>query len=244
MLKKLQNEGGFPPGEPYDSVKRINPGAAPAPPYQVCSYAWALAAVGEWERAEAVARSIDEEDERGQGLAILSQRLAEAGLLDKAEALALSIPADPQHSGALVEKVTALIQIAARRAQNGEAEKAAAVLHEAEAGIRLRVRADYLQSGLLDEMAQVWVKLGKPENASSLWEEAISVARNSIEAYHAGGVPDVDTSKVLAGIARHAAASGSYEQARKAAQIITDNSLRERVLGIITEIERGGEAKN
>jgi hypothetical protein len=74
LVGKLKEQGGFPDTEPFDSLVRITDSSTGHSPnaIDICAYSWVLATFGEWDRAEAVARSIqDDADEQGQALALL-----------------------------------------------------------------------------------------------------------------------------------------------------------------------------
>ena len=232
MIEGLLKAGGFRSDEPLDSIARIVDSAeSPPPAFEVCSYAWLLAYFGQWDRAEAVARSIkDDEDERGLALATLAQRLAAADLADRAESVARSIPIDAKWSGSLVETVVALTKIASKSAQAGQPARAEGLLREAEAALKQLGHPDHLQASLLDDIAEAWMLLNRRDKSLGLWDEAIVVARQSVEIYRAGGAPDVDSWKVLAAIARRLAELGEDERSKLALQAIDNDDWRKRAI--------------
>ena len=233
IIQAVLESGGFPSTEPLDSVMRIANSREldTLPASEVCAYSWALASFGEWDRAEAVAHLItNDQNERGQALAILAQRLVEADLLDRADQVAKSIVIAPELTGALVEKATALIAIASRFAQAHQSDRAIQLLTQAELTTKQRVRADHLQASLLADIAQTWMSLGRLEEALKLWDEAVYIARESIRAYRTGGQPDVDSWKSLAIIAEDLFAIGENERAERAIALIDNDEWREKVL--------------
>ncbi len=186
MVGALLEAGGFPTDEPLASVQRITESHERIPPsaQDVCAYSWVLSSFGQWERAEAVARSItNDDDERGLALAILAQKLATAGLLDRAERVARLINDSPELTGVMVEKATALIAIASKFVQEGKPDRAMALLTAAELTAKQRQHADHLQASLLGEIAATWMTVGQSERAIKLWDAAVDVARESIQAY-------------------------------------------------------------
>src|SRR6266545_415871 len=107
MLNELKNSGGFPSAESLDSLARIagSKSINSIPANEVISYAWALADIGEGQRAEAVARLIEDREEQEETLAEVAQRLASNGFLDKAGEIVFSIPIDAAHPSALTERI-------------------------------------------------------------------------------------------------------------------------------------------
>lgn len=233
----LLQAGGFSPDEPLDSTKVISDsyeGEVPAIDIGALSsvFAWS----GQWDRAEAVARSIrDNDDEMGSALAILAQRLAAEDLLDRAEAVARSITNSEELEGVMLEKATALIAIASKFAKQAKFERAGPLLDEAELTIKHMKHPDHLLVSLLGDLAETLTKVGQSGRAIRLWDEAIEVARESIRAYRAGGAPDVDSWKALAIIAGDLFAIDENERAERAIALIDNDEWRERVL---TKIER------
>jgi lipopolysaccharide biosynthesis regulator YciM len=144
-----------------------------------CVYAFALSSAGEWERAEAVARSIrDDDDERGQALGVLAQDLAKAGLLERAEAIAYAIDNTREHSGALHEKVLALIEIASHWTRRHDAGRAWQLLVAAETAAQaLPDPPDWVKPDCLAQIALLCAQIDELEAAAQVWNHAISLSR-------------------------------------------------------------------
>lgn len=227
-VREVLERGGFSPDEPLDSVELIS-GSEAVSPVEIGAYSSVLAFAGEWDRAEAVARSIQgDPGERGLALSILAQRLAAANLLERAEAVVRSIPNSGDQSGYMVEKATALLAIAAQFLAQNRAEHARAILDEAEVAIRQLKHADHLLVSLLGDLANLLTKSGQVDKANAVWDKAIETAQMSIQSYRAGGAPDVDTWKALAIIAEDLVSAGDGVRAERAIALIDNEEWRER----------------
>lgn len=236
----LLQHGGFPPDEPLNSITPICDSYNKPPDYQIAAYSSVLADFGEWDRAEAVARSIGNNyNEKGTALAILAQRLAAAGLLDRAESVALSVLNSSEFGGVMVEKATALLAIASKRAEKGNVERAQSLLEEAEQTIEHIKRADHLLVGLLGDLAGAFHKMAESDRALNLWDRATDIGMKSIRAYRAGGAPDVDSWKSLEIIAQDMFAIGETERAERAMALIDNDDWRERALKRLRGSEDG-----
>lgn len=224
--------GGFSPDEPLNSIKVISgsyEGEVPA--IDIGALSSVLAWFGEWDRAEAVARSIRDNDaEMGSALAIVAQRLAAADLLDRAEAVARSITNSEELEGVMLEKATALIAIASKFAKDAKPDRAAPLLDEAEVTIKHMKQPDHLLASLLGDLAETLTRVGQSERAIRLWDDAVEVARESIRACRAWGGPDVDSWKAVAIIAGDLFAIGENERAERAIALIDNDEWRERVV--------------
>jgi len=241
MLLDLLSAGGFPPDEPLDSTARIGEASngEPLKTYQIGSYASALASVGEWARAEAVARSIkDDEDEKGLALASIAQKLAAAGFLERAREIATAIRTDTLRSGAVVEKVVALSSIASGLASIGQNEPAAEVLKEAELAITQPDNLGYSQADCFLEMAEIWLRLGEKPKALSLWDQAAAVAQAGVAIHRSGGTTDVDSLKILRYIVLALVNVKEAPKARELAASIDIEPFRERLIQMIDEAEK------
>lgn len=229
--------GGFPEDEPFDSLARImeSPDHHPTA-LDIGAYSVALANFREWDRAEAVAHRItDDEDEKGQALASLSQKLADAGFTDRAENIARSIPVDSNLTSVLVEQAFAFIRIASQLVKANQNERAERLLRDAEALVALRAHADHVKASLLDDIAYIWKELNQRDQYLRIWDEAIAVARESIQIYRAGGVPDVNSWRALSSIARGLAEAGEDETVELALQAIDNEAWRQRASDKIRE---------
>lgn len=229
-VNALIKGGGFPADEPLDSLRLIwDSPREEIPDYQIGFYSSVLAQVGQWDRAEAVARLIrNNEDEKGTALALLAQRLAAADLLDRAESVALSIPNSPKTSGAMAEKATALLAVASKCIGEGKRDSVERLLNEADRTIKQLSYANNLLVSLLGDLAQALYKVGDADRALKSWDEAMEVAGNSIRSYRAGGAPDVDSWKALAIIAQDLFAIGENGRAERALALIDNDQWRER----------------
>ena len=198
-VQEVLERGGFSRDEPLDSIELISSSkAGPISPVQIGAFSSVLSFAGEWDRAEAVARSIPEDPgERGLALSELAQRLAAADLLERAEAVVRSIPNSDDRSGYMVEKVTALLAIASKFLTQSNYEHARAVLDEAEIAIEHLQHPDHLLVSLLGDLANLLTKNGQVDRANIFWDKAIDTAQASIQSYRAGRAPDVDTWKAL-----------------------------------------------
>ncbi len=181
----------------------------------------------------------DDENEKGEALASLAQKLVDAGFIDRAEAIARSIAIDTEKTGALVEKSYTFIKIASHLVKAGQSDRAERLLRDAEELLALRKHADHIKASLLDDIAYVWKDLNKRDECLRLWDEAIAVAKESIQAYRAGGVPDVDSWKALSSIASGLAEAGEDERVEIALQAIDNDDWRqrasERIRGVVSE---------
>jgi hypothetical protein len=143
-----------------------------------CVYAFALSNVGEWERAEAVARAIHDDDERGQALGVLAQDLAKAGLAERAETIAHAIANAREHTGALYEKVLALLALASHWRQQGDAAHVWSLLVEAElAAQALPDPPDWVKPDCLAQIALWCAQIDEMEAAAQVWNFAISLSK-------------------------------------------------------------------
>jgi lipopolysaccharide biosynthesis regulator YciM len=143
-----------------------------------CMYAFALSGVGEWERAEAVARAIHDDDERGQALGVLAQDLAKAGLAARAEVIADAIDNTREHTGALHEKVLALLAIASYWKRQGDAARAWQLLVAAETAAQaLPDPPDWVKPDCLAQIALLCAQLDELEAAAQVWNYAISLSK-------------------------------------------------------------------
>lgn len=237
LVGAVLQAGGFSPDEPLDSIKVISDSyEGDIPAFKIGALSSVLASFGEWDRAEAVARSIkNNDDERGSALAVLAQDLAAADLLDRAEAVARSITNSEELEGVMLEKATALIAIASKFANDAKPDRAGPLLDEAEVTIKHMKHPDNLLASLLGDLAETLTRAGQSERAIKLWDEAIEVAGESIRAYRAGGGPDVDSWKALAIIAGDLFAIGENERADRAMALIDNDDWRERMLAKIRD---------
>lgn len=229
-VKAVLEAGGFPPNEPLDSVRVISGSSdGEITTRDRGSFASVLAWLGEWDRAEAVALSIENDpSETGLALAVLAQRLAAAELLERSEAVARSIPNSDDRSGYMVEKATALLAIASKFLDQNRAERALAVLDEAEVAIKQLQHADHLLASLLGDLASLYTRTGQVDKATMFWDEAIGTAQTSIQRFRAGGAPNVDSWKALAIIAEDLFSIGDNTRAERAMALIDNKEWRER----------------
>ena len=237
MIGDVIEAGGFSEDEPLDSIARImdSPDHHPTA-LEISSYSTVLANFGEWNRAEAIARRItNDENEKGQALASLSQKLADAGLTERAENIARSIPIDGNLTSVLVEQAFAFTKIAAQLVKAGQVDRAERLLRDAEALVALRKHPDHIKASLLDDIAYIWKEMNQRDQYLRLWDEAIAVAKESIQAYRAGGAPDVDSWKSLSSIASGLAEAGEDERVELALQAIDNEAWRQRAAGRIRE---------
>ncbi|HEY0764377.1 MAG TPA: hypothetical protein VGD61_18515 [Pyrinomonadaceae bacterium] len=237
MIGAVIEAGGFPQAEPLDSIERImEPPNHHPTGLEISAYSMALASFSEWNRAEAVAHRItDNEDERGHALASLSQKLADAGFTERAENIARSIPIDSNLTDVLVEQAFAFTKIASRLVKSGQNDRAERLLRDAESLVTLRKRADHIKASLLDDIAHIWKEMNQRDEYLRLWDEAIAVAKESIKIYRAGGAPDVDSWKSLASIATGLAEAGEHERVELALQAIDNEAWRQRAADKIHE---------
>jgi tetratricopeptide (TPR) repeat protein len=229
MIGDVIEAGGFPEDEPLDSIARImeSPDHHPTA-LEISAYFTVLANFSEWNRAEAVARRIaDHEDEKGQALASLSQKLADAGFTDRAEDVARSIPIDNNLTSVIVEQAFAFIKIAAQLVKGGHNDRAGRLLLDAEALVASRKPVDDIKASLLDDIAYTWKEINRPDQYLRLWDDAIAVAKESIRIYRAGGAPDVDSWKSLNSIAFGLSEAGEAEKARSALEAIDNEAWRQ-----------------
>ena len=211
-----------------ESQARINAAVASRDPSQLhsatdrCSYSWGLARLGEWDQAEAAARAIDDdEDERGQALGILSQRLAAAGLAERAERVALSVTSDITNFGAVQEKMIALIDCAQSYCSHGLPQDAVRVIETGLADFAAFADAsDWQATDWLVDAADVYVKIGQPERALQLLETAAEMVQNV----------GMDRAQIQRQIALKFASLDRLDQAREVAQSITSPTIRQRTL--------------
>ena len=238
MLTTLLGAGGFPSDEPLDSTKRIAQGeVGMLPSWKVGVYARALAEVGEWERAEAVARSISDEGDSAQALNSVIECLVKAGRVDEAEAVAYSISTRASEA-ALINKVLALDVVALGYLKRGSTDRVMTILRVAEETVRRVTRAGYVKAARLWEMAETWEGLGDRVRSLGLWHEASAVAKESISRYRAGGQTDVDSFTVLKMIIVSVAKAGEPALARAVADSIDSESFSRNVERIVGEIEQ------
>ncbi|MBI4752174.1 MAG: hypothetical protein HY774_27115 [Acidobacteria bacterium] len=162
IVQDIMQAGGFPDEEPLDSIARIiPPGKTQIPNHLVCHYSWTLSRYQQWDRAEAVARSIqDDPDEQGQALAILASDLARAGLFDRARAIAISIPNLSNCPGAVSEKAAALVLLA-KKLRYHPLSEVQEIINEAQLALASIDRFGHVEINLLTELADVY--FGKKE---------------------------------------------------------------------------------
>lgn len=192
-----------------------------------CACSWELAQRGEWDHAERVAASItDDEDERGQALAILAVQLARAGVLDRAERTALQITADPTFFGAVHEKLVALVECASVHASRGQAADASRLLGHALADLpAFTAVADWEAADCLVDVAQVLGQLGEKGQAAQALERAAALAPSIHQ----------DQAQILERIAGQFAALSLRDRARAIAESIPVPARRSRALKGIEE---------
>jgi tetratricopeptide (TPR) repeat protein len=187
-----------------------------------CARSWELAKLGEWDQAERVADGItDDEDERGQALAVLAERLTRAGLLERAERTALRITADPNFFGALHEKLIALTECAAAHARCNQSADALRLVGHALADLpAFAACADWEAADLLADIAAVLAQIDQRDEAAGALERAVEL------------IPEAgqDRDKILARIAAQLAALSLLDRAREVAASITVPELRRRAL--------------
>lgn len=229
--------GGFPEDEPFDSITRIMESTNHHPTaLEISAYSTVLANFGEWNRAEAVARRItNDENEKGVALALLSQKLVDAGLTERAENIARSIPINSNLPGVLVEQASAFTKIAAKLVKSGQSGRAEKLLEAAEALVASLRHPDHIKASLLDDISYIWKEMNQRDKYLRLWDEAIAVAKESIQIYRAGGAPDVDSWKALSSIARGLAEAGEDDRVELALKAIDNEAWRQRASDGIQE---------
>jgi tetratricopeptide (TPR) repeat protein len=175
LLKAWNQDISFFTTEAPDSFEKIieqgNLGAMPVE--DVCSYVSALAAAEEWQRAEAVARLISDEEEQENTLFELAQALAGKNLLDKAEELTFST--DAHYPSSISEKIFTLNKIASSRLKNHQKEQAITILKKAEKALENYPTKDFTRAWMVDEMAEIWDQLEQKALALELWKKSATI---------------------------------------------------------------------
>jgi tetratricopeptide (TPR) repeat protein len=215
MLRRLKQAEGFPITESLDSLAQI----AESRNFdsisldEVGNYVWALAAVEEWQRAEAVARSISDKEEQENILFELAQLLAGNNLLDKAEELTLLIEA--HYPSSISEKIFTLNKIASCYLKNHQEEQAINILMEAEKSLENYQTKNPTRAWMIDEMAYIWEQLGQKDHALEMWKEAVNITSQSIAEARAEKYVDYDTLKMHLSIIRKLGALKELELAKQ-----------------------------
>jgi tetratricopeptide (TPR) repeat protein len=217
MLKELKQSGGFSPHEPLDSIDRIAESGCLdfISAIEISAYATALAGVQEWDRAEAVARSISDEEEQENTLFEIAQSLARKNLFDRAEELTFTTEA--HYPSSISEKIFTLNEIASCYLKNHQEEQAIIIVKKAEEALESYPERDFTRAWMIDEMAEIWDKLGQKEQALELWKEsAIILARLLKEARLGGGYCDYESLKRLLYVIHQFGRYKEYDLARQA----------------------------
>jgi tetratricopeptide (TPR) repeat protein len=150
----------------------------------------------------------DEEDHWEQ-VSAQAQELARQGRLPEAEAAARSIPDTGSPNGCLQERIVAFEELGRALFRAGHAERAPAVLAEAERmARRLGAGVEWNEAQALFDIGTAWHEAGNKAEATRLWDAAVDVAR--------GGR---DTRSLLARLARSLHDMGQRERALRAARL-------------------------
>jgi tetratricopeptide (TPR) repeat protein len=237
-LKTLRDSGG-PPLDPVRLMhEKLNTEFIPA--NELCSYSWALTQAGEWAWAEQIANSIqDNEDEKGQALAILAQRLAGRGIFDEAFRIVYLILNSPsQGSGALIEKVVAFTYIALGSLKNGDFKQVNKALVDAEKTLETLDYKSTTIAHLWCDVAEIWKQIGKRDEALRLWKIAVMTAYEVYAYDIINQYPTADSRKALSGIIRSIAEIGEIEEAKEMIEKYVREGIKVSLLWIISEVEK------
>ena len=108
-------------------------------------------------------------------------------------------------------------------------------MRDAEALVASLKRPDHIKASLLDDIAYIWKEMNQRDQYLRIWDEAIAVAKESIQIYRAGGAPDIDSWKSLSSIASGLAEAGEHERVELALQAIDNEAWRRRASDRIQE---------
>jgi hypothetical protein len=237
-LKKLRESGVKSPDPVKHLHEKVDMEFVRA--YEICSYSWGLTQAGEWQWAEQIANSIqDNEDEKGQALAILAQRLASKKLYDEAFRVAYSIPNNPsQASGALIEKVGAFIAIALGSVKDGNFDQVKKALVDAEKALETLEYKSTTIAHFWCDVAEIWKQIGERDEALRLWDIAVVTAYEVYVYDRSNQYPTADSRKTLMGIIRSIAKVGEIAEAKEMVEKYVRERIKETLLWIISEVEK------
>jgi predicted RNA polymerase sigma factor len=144
-----------------------------------------------------------DDEERWESIGVEAQRLARAGRLAEAEALALSIPDAEELTGYLHEKVAALTELGRALFAAGRPDRGTEVLKQAESlAHRLAKGGAWHEAYALFDIACVWRDFGNTSETLRLWDASVEAA-----------VRGFDAARLLARLAREFRDLGLHEKA-------------------------------
>jgi hypothetical protein len=167
---------------------------------ELLSKVYTLANESKWDEAEEVAKSIrDNEDEQGQALAGIAQKLCSSNLLDRAERIAYSIPNNPNNIGSLIEKAIALFCIAQSYITSNK-QKSIKIIGDIES-ILLSIEFPHLTAAVyLNEIAKILHSIER-ERAIKIWIRSFEIAKTQYEQSILVNINDAEALKSLWAIA-------------------------------------------
>ncbi len=159
-----------------------------------------------------------EEEDHWERVGAQAQELARKGRLAEAEAAARSIPDAAMPVACLQERIVAFEELGRALFRAGHAERAPAVLAEAEQmARRLGPGAEGHEAQALFDIASAWHEAGNVAKATRLWDAAVDVAASGR-----------DTRSLLARIARSLHDMGQRDRALRVARLRPSGLSRAR----------------
>ncbi|HEY9284584.1 MAG TPA: hypothetical protein VIP46_14100 [Pyrinomonadaceae bacterium] len=165
-------------------------------------------------------------EDRSWALLELAKVLADEGEWRKAEAIARSIIGGQ-------ERAIALYEIGRRQISRGLEEAGVALLVDA-AVVAGPIQESWQKAEILCHIAKWLAVVSKQDQARSMWNEAIAVARDGEQSHDLQD--SIDCSSVLGEIALELALIGDVEKARKVARDIKSDPKRASASKALTRI--------
>lgn len=199
-------------------------------PHELCYYSSHLSLRGDWKKAEEIANLLNDEDERGQALACLAQNLAKSGFIERAKNIALSIPSNAEYSGALYEKISALIKIADELAKLKSIDKLSEITEIIESEIKLLDLA-FDKAQLYLDLAIVLEPIIETSNAIRYLEKAVQYVIDDLNSYMGSSLRYYwEEIKLLKYIVIHLAETGFIDKAHKITELIINKKYKQHIL--------------
>jgi tetratricopeptide (TPR) repeat protein len=198
------------------------------------------AGLGQVPRAEALARSLSEPEQRARALASIAAALAEIERYQAAGEAALQADAVAQTITDHYEQAGALVEVSQALAGSGNHERAREVAAQAGTVAQL-IRDAELQVRALACEALALAGAGQPEQSQTAARQAESVARSAPDAYERASAL-VAIAKIMAEKGQRQEAATAADQAIEATQLVINPNQRIGILaGAVRAFAEAGQ---